>query len=451
MEKILTAMVGTPRSWTLESYLTRGGYKGLNQALGMEKADIVEEVKKSNLRGRGGAGFPTGVKWGFLPQESDVPKYLVINADEGEPGTFKDRMIMDLNPHQLLEGCIITAWALNLRATYIYIRGEMVQEARRLEEAIAEAYEAGFLGRDIRGKGLDHDIYVHRGAGAYICGEETALIESLEGKAGQPRLKPPFPAVVGVFSCPTVVNNVETIACVPAIVERGGDWWAEQGCDRNGGPKMVGLSGHVRRPGIYEVPHGMSIHELIFSEEYGGGMRLGPDGEPRKLKGVIPGGASCPVIKPEELNQTVTLRDRAGKAVGERVLGMDFDSMMVKAEDNGPGSMLGTACVTVMDETTCMVRVANNLAHFYHHESCGQCTPCREGTGWVTRILDEIEAGRASREDVDLLVDVCNNIEGNTICPFGDAVAMAVRSYVEKFPEEFYRHVQEQACPFPKW
>jgi NADH-quinone oxidoreductase subunit F len=428
MEKILTGMVGIADSWTLDSYLTRSGYEGMRLALKMDKGAIVEEVKKSNLRGRGGAGFPTGIKWGFLPTQSEVPKYLVINADEGEPGTFKDQMIMDLNPHQMLEGCLIASWALDLRATYIYIRGEFVHEIKRVQGAIDEMYASGWLGTNIKGSGFGHDIYVHRGAGAYICGEETALIESLEGKAGQPRLKPPFPAVVGVFSCPTVVNNVETVACVPTIVIKGGDWWAEQGCDRNGGPKMMGISGHVRRPGMYEAPHGLALRDLIFGDEFGGGMRVGAGGEPTNVKAVIPGGASCPVLTADELD-----------------LGMDFDSM------SKGGTMLGTACVTVMDHTTCMVRAAANLAHFFHHESCGQCTPCREGTGWVARVLDDIESGNGRQEDLDLLLDICDNVEGNTICPFGDALAMSVRSYLQKFPEDFQRHIDEGECPFPRW
>ncbi len=438
-EPLLTNMVGVPDSWTLESYRQRGGYEPLKKALGMEREAIIEEVKKANLRGRGGAGFPCGVKWGFLPKAADVPKYLVINADEGEPGTFKDRLLMDFDPHRLVEGCIISSFALGMRATYIYIRGELFHSIRRVEEAIAEAYKAGLLGKNIQGTGWDHDMYVHPGAGAYICGEETALIESLEGKAGQPRLKPPFPAVVGLFSCPTIVNNVETIACVPAIVEKGGDWWFQQSfwyqkglSEENeelmahkggGGPKLMGLSGHVKRPGIYEAPHGISLHELIFSDKYGQGLRPGAT-----LKAVIPGGASCPVLKADEID-----------------VGMDFDSM-VKA-----GTMLGTACATVMDDTTCMVRVAANLAHFFHHESCGQCTPCREGTGWSARVLDDIEAGVADPRDVDLLLDICDNVEGNTICPFGDALAMSVRSYLQKFPEEFHKHIELGHCPYPKW
>ncbi len=443
VEPILVDMVGVASSWTLESYKARGGYTAIKKALSMDREAIIEEVKKANLRGRGGAGFPCGVKWGFLPKQSEVPKYLVINADEGEPGTFKDRLLMDFDPHKMVEGCIIASYAMGMKATYIFIRGELFFSIKRVEQAIREAYAAGYLGKNIGGTGWDHDIYVHPGAGAYICGEETALIESLEGKAGQPRLKPPFPAVVGVFSCPTIVNNVETIACVPAIINRGGDWWFQQshwyqlGVAKGdealkahrggGGPKMVGLSGHVKNPGIFEVPHGMSLKELIYSDLYGGGMRV-VGGVERKVKAVIPGGASCPVLLADEID-----------------VGMDFDSMAAAQ------TMLGTACATVMDEQTCMVRVASNLAHFFHHESCGQCTPCREGTGWATKVLDDIEEGRGLIEDVELLFDICDNVEGNTICPFGDALAMSVRSYVTKFQDEFRAHVEQGGCMFPRW
>ena len=427
LERILTSSVGISDSATLASYKRRGGYGAFEKALQMEREAIVDEVRAANLRGRGGAGFDCGRKWGFLPKSSDVPKYLAVNADEGEPGTFKDRLLMENDPHRLLEGCIIAGYALGMRACYIYIRGELFKAIRIVQRAIDEAYQAGLLGSNVRGTGWDYDIYVHPGAGAYICGEETAMIESIEGKAGQPRLKPPFPAVVGLFSCPTIVNNVETIACVPTIIERGGDWWHEQGTEKNGGPKLVGLSGHVKNPGIYEVPHGYSLKDLIFSDAFGGGMRsIG--GEPTRLKAVIPGGASCPVLLPEEID-----------------VGMDFDAMQ------DAKTMLGTACATVMDEHTCMVRVAANLAHFYHHESCGQCTPCREGTGWSARVLDDIEAGLATMDDVALLLDICDNVEGNTICPFGDALAMSVRSYVVKFREEFERHVTEGRCWFPAW
>lgn len=423
MEKVLSGNWTLEESYRLSTYERTGGYQALKKALGMTSDAIIDEVKKSNLRGRGGAGFPTGIKWGFLPKESDVPKYLVINADEGEPGTFKDRYIMELDPHRLLEGCIMTAHTLNMRATYIYIRGEMVLAGERLNAAIDECYAKGLLGENILGSGLQHDIYVHMGAGAYICGEETALIESLEGKAGQPRMKPPFPAVVGLFGCPTIVNNVETIACIPTIIERGGDWFAEQGSERNGGPKLVQISGRVKNPGTYEAPSGMSLRDFIFDPAFGGGLREG-----KTLKAVIPGGSSCPPLKPDEID-----------------VGMDFDQMM-KA-----GTMMGTAGVIVVDDDVCLVRLAARTAHFYHHESCGQCTPCREGTGWVARLLDDIEAGRGRPEDLDLLIEICDNVQGNTICPLGDAMAMPIRAYLQKFRDEFELHIAEKGCPFPAW
>lgn len=423
MEQVLTANWRVDNSHTRAVYEARGGYVQLRKAVGMTGDAIVDEVKRSNLRGRGGAGFPTGVKWSFLPKESDVPKYLVVNADEGEPGTFKDRYIMELDPHRLIEGCVIAGWALGLKATYIYIRGELRLGAERLELAIGEARAAGYVGRNILGTGFDHEVYVHRGAGAYICGEETALIESLEGKAGQPRLKPPFPAVVGAFGCPTVVNNVETIACVPTILERGAEWFASVGSDKNGGPKLVQISGHVKRPGTYEVPSGLSLREFVMSDLWAGGMKDGYG-----LRAVIPGGSSCPSLRPDELD-----------------VGMDFDQLRAK------GTMFGTGGVIVVDDTQCIVRMAKRTAEFYHHESCGQCTPCREGTGWVARLLAEVEAGRATRSDVDLLLEICNNVEGGTICALGDAMAMPVRAFLTKFPEEFIRHVEERRCPYPAW
>lgn len=423
LEPIITANWKLENSFSIETYEKAGGYQALRKSIGMDADTIINDVKKSNLRGRGGAGFPTGLKWSFLPRESDVPKYLVVNADEGEPGTFKDRWIMELDPHRLLEGCVITARALNLRASYIYIRGEMRLGAERLEQAIREAYAKGYLGENILGSGITHDIYVHRGAGAYICGEETALIESLEGKAGQPRLKPPFPAVVGVFGCPTVVNNVETIAWIPTIIERGGEWFASVGSDKNGGPKIVQISGQVKRPGVYEAPNGMSLRDAIFSADFGGGMLDG-----KTLKAVVPGGLSCPLLLPDEID-----------------VGMDFDQM------RAAGTMAGTGGIMVIDSDTCMVRMAARTAHFYAHESCGQCTPCREGTGWVARILDQIEAGLGSEDDLQLLIDICDNVEGNTICPLGDAMAGPVRSYVQKFAEEFRSHIELGCCPHPAW
>lgn len=423
MEKVLSANWSIREGYKRANYEGAGGYQALRKALGMEPDAIVDEMKKSNLRGRGGAGFPTGIKWTFLPKESDVPKYLVINADEGEPGTFKDRYIMELDPHRLIEGCIIAAHTMGMAATYIYIRGEMVLAGERLNEAIDECYAAGLLGKGILGSSLDHDIYVHMGAGAYICGEETALIESLEGKAGLPRMKPPFPAVVGVFGCPTIVNNVETIACVPTIVERGGEWFAEQGSERNGGSKLVQISGMVKNPGTYEAPSGMSLRDFIYSPEYGGGLLDG-----KELAAVVPGGSSCPPLRPDEID-----------------VAMDFDSMAAA------GTMLGTAGVIVITTDVCLVRMAMRTARFYHHESCGQCTPCREGTGWVHRIIKEIEAGRGRMDDLDLLVDICNNVQGNTICPLGDAMAMPIRAYVQKFREHFERHVEEKGCSYPAW
>lgn len=423
MELILSANWKVENANRLAVYEAQGGYSAFRKALAMDSDAIIDEVKRSNLRGRGGAGFPTGVKWGFLPKESDVPKYLAINADEGEPGTFKDRFIMELDPHRLLEGCLIAAHTLNLRATYIYIRGEMKLGAQRLDEAIDELYAAKLLGENILGTGLQHDIYVHRGAGAYICGEETAMIESLEGKAGQPRLKPPFPAVVGVFSCPTVVNNVETIACLSTIINRGADWFAAAGSERNGGPKLVQISGWVKNPGCYEAPSGFSLREFIFSDEYGGGLRDG-----KTLKAIVPGGSSCPPLTPDELD-----------------VGMDFDQM------REAGTMAGTSGVIVIPDDVCLVRMAARTAHFYHHESCGQCTPCREGTGWVAKILDEIEAGHGRMEDLELLLEICDNVEGNTICPLGDAMSMPIRGYLTKFRQDFVDHIEKGCCPHPAW
>jgi NADH-quinone oxidoreductase subunit F len=423
MENLLTATWSLDNSHTLSVYRANGGYDALRKALTMDGETLIDEVKRSNLRGRGGAGFPTGIKWSFLPKDSDVPKYLAVNADEGEPGTFKDRFIMEEDPHRLLEGCIIAAWTLGLRASYIYIRGEMKLGAERLQAAVDELYADGLLGENILGSGLQHDIYVHRGAGAYICGEETAMIESLEGKAGQPRLKPPFPAVVGLFGCPTVVNNVETIACLRTIVELGADGFAALGSERNGGTKLVQISGWVKNPGCYEAPSGISLREFIFSDKFGGGLRDG-----KNLKAVIPGGSSCPPLRADEID-----------------VGMDFDQM------REAGTMFGTGGVVVIPDDVCIVRLTARIAHFYHHESCGQCTPCREGTGWLARLLDEIEAGRGRQQDLDLLLDVCDNIEGNTICPLGDAAAMPVRGYITKFREDFERHIAESGCSHRAW
>ena len=364
MEPVLTSHVREPNGHTLGAYVGRGGYEGLRKALGLAPAQIIEMVKVSGLRGRGGAGFPTGMKWQFVPKDSPKPKYLCCNADESEPGTFKDHVLMERNPHLLLEGCLIGCYAVGAKVAYLYIRGEFAHVQRVLEAEIEAARAGGYLGRDIFGSGFDCEIYVHPGAGAYEAGEESALLESLEGKRAQPRIRPPFPAVVGLYGCPTVINNVETLCNVPAIVTRGPEWFAGLGPVKNGGPKLYCISGHVEKPGVYEAPMTVTMRELIYG--YAGGVRGG-----RKLKAVIPGGSSTPVILPDQLDAQAS-----------------FDGL-VQA-----GAMLGSAAVIVMDETTCMVWAAENLLHFYRHESCGKCTPCREGTDWLYKILRRIRARR---------------------------------------------------------
>jgi NADH-quinone oxidoreductase subunit F len=422
MEKILTKNVGVEGGHTLAVYEQRGGYQALRKGLKMEPKAIVQEVLDSNLRGRGGAGFPCGRKWTFLKQDSPLPKYLVVNADEGEPGTFKDRVILNHDPHVLIEGCIISCFALGIHTCYIYIRGEFVEPARRVDAAIAEARKKGYLGQNILGSGFDLEIYVHRGAGAYICGEETALLNSLEGRRGEPRLKPPFPAVAGAFGCPTIVNNVETIASVPVIVERGGKWYASLGTATDGGLRLYCLSGHVKRPGVYELSTKTTLREMIY--EHAGGIY--PEG--RQLKGVIPGGSSTPVL-----------------LAGEIDVVMDNDSLK-KA-----GSQAGSAGVIVMNDQTCMVRTAMRLAKFYHHESCGQCTPCREGTGWQERILKRIETGEGREADLATLYETANGMEGTTICPLGDAAAWPTKAFLKKYRAEFEEHIRGRGCPFPHY
>ncbi len=410
-EPVLTRIVGMEGSHTLAVFEREGGYQALKKGLkDFSPAEITEEVKASQVRGRGGAGFPAGVKWGFLPSEeqSPGPRYLVCNADESEPGTFKDRVILRDNPHLLLEGCILSSYALQANHCFIYIRGEYPEEAIILERAIAEAKAAGYLGRNILGSGFDLEIIVHRGAGAYICGEETALLESLEGKRGYPRIKPPFPAVVGLYGRPTVINNVETLACVPSIIERGADWFASIGPEKNTGPKLFCVSGHVERPGTYEGPMGMPLAEVI--EDFCGGMWKG-----RKLKAVIPGGSSTPVLTAEEAMN----------------VNMDFDSLA------SVGSMLGSAAVIVMDETVDMAAAAANLMRFYHHESCGQCTPCREGTGWLEKILNRFENGQGRAGEIEDMLDICDNIAFKTVCPLGDAARMPIEAFLQKFRGEF--------------
>ena len=426
-EKVITRNWGKPSSHTLLEYQRAGGYVGLKKALALTPAQITDEVKRSNLRGRGGAGFPTGLKWSFVPKDNSKPKYLAVNADESEPGTFKDRYIMEYDPHMMLEGIAIAAYSLDVHTCYIYIRGEFKLQAERVDAAIREAYQAGIFGKTMLGKDFALDCYLVRGAGAYICGEETALLESLEGKKGWPRLKPPFPAVVGLFGSPTVVNNVETLASLPHILDRGAAWYAGLGTDKSGGTRLVCLSGSVNRPGVYEISLATTVKELIESKEFGQGMPPG-----RKVKAVIPGGSSAPVLAANELD-----------------VALEFEAL--KAKQN----MAGSGGVIVMDDATCMVRSLWRVARFYAEESCGQCTPCREGTAWQTRILRKIEEGRGEPGDVDILLGVATAIApfppiglGNTICALGDAAALPTHSFVARFRDEFEAHITEHKCPF---
>jgi NADH-quinone oxidoreductase subunit F len=423
-EKVLLARVGRRDSRSIATYLEDGGYAALRTVLtgGWSPEKLTDEVKKSGLRGRGGAGFPTGLKWTFVPKDTKgKPVYLLCNADESEPGTFKDRLLMEEDPHQVIEGIILSSYAIKCRNAYIYIRGEFYLGARILDAAIEEAYAKGFLGENILGSGYSLDLTVHRGAGAYICGEETGLIESLEGKRGQPRIKPPFPAVVGVFGCPTIVNNVETLACVVHIVNRGAQWFAKTGRnEKNSGPKLYCVSGHVNRPGVYEAPMGLQMKELLFGADYGQGMKGG-----KKIKAVIPGGASAAMLTADEIEDCP----------------LDFDGVAAKK------SMLGSAAIIVMNEDTCIVEAAQNLSKFFAHESCGQCTPCREGTPWLHKVLARIEAGSGRMEDIDLLERISNQMaNGMTICVFADAAIAPVLSSVGKFRDEFRYHVEQKRC-----
>lgn len=407
-----------------EAYRKHGGYRAVEKALKMAPDDIVEEVKKSGLRGRGGAGFPTGMKWSFLAKPEGVPRHLVCNADESEPGTFKDRYLMEFLPHLFVEGLIVSSYALGSNATYIYIRGEYAWIPDILEEAIAEAKANGWLGKNIQGSGFDCEIYVQRGGGAYICGEETALIESLEGKRGNPRIKPPFPAVQGVWMRPTVVNNVETIAAVVPIINMGGEEYGKLGVGRSTGTKLISACGNLKRPGVYEIPFDLSVEEFIFGDDWCQGIANG-----KKLKACIPGGSSVPILPTNLLLKT---------AKGETRY-MNYESL----SDGGfqTGSMLGSGGFIVLDEDQCVVRHTMTLARFYNHESCGQCSPCREGTGWMYKILKNIEYGKGKMEDIDLLWDIQRRIEGNTICPLGDAAAWPVAAAIRHFRDEFEWHV----------
>ncbi|KPJ96787.1 MAG: NADH dehydrogenase [Gammaproteobacteria bacterium SG8_15] len=406
------------KPWTLSTYESAGGYAVWRRILKEKTSpeEIISELKTSALRGRGGAGFPTGLKWSFMPRNTPGQKYIVCNSDEGEPGTCKDRDILRYNPHALIEGMAIAGYTIGASAGYNYMRGEFYEPFDRFEAALEEAYAAGLLGKNILGSGIDFDLYSHIGAGAYICGEETALLESLEGKKGQPRFKPPFPASYGLFGRPTTINNTETLASVPYILEKGGQWFADLGKPNNGGSKIFCVTGHVNKPGNFEVPMGTPFAELL---EMAGGVRDG-----KKLKAVIPGGSSTPVLP----------------AAVAMDMDMDYDSI-AKA-----GSMLGAGSVIVIDETTCMVKSLARLSYFYYEESCGQCTPCREGTGWLSRVVNRIENGKGRQEDLDLLVDVANKIGGRTICGLGDAAAMPVTSFLQHFRDEFQFHIDHKKC-----
>ncbi|MFC7524342.1 NADH-quinone oxidoreductase subunit NuoF [Parapedobacter sp. GCM10030251] len=423
--KLLLTHIDVPGIHTFDVYRQKGGYRAVEKALKTLTPDeVVEEVKKSGLRGRGGAGFPTGMKWSFLAKPEGVPRYLVCNADESEPGTFKDRYLMTHIPHALIEGMIVASYALGANTSYIYVRGEMMPQIRILERAIAEAKLAGFLGKNILGTGYDLELFVQPGGGAYICGEETALLESLEGKRGNPRIKPPFPAVSGLYNCPTVVNNVESIAATVPIINDGGEEYAKIGIERSTGTKLISAGGNLNKPGVYEIELGLPVEEFIYSDEYCGGIANG-----KRLKAVVAGGSSVPILPANLITKTLK---------GEPRL-MTYESLA----DGGfqSGTMLGSGGFIAFDEDQCIVRNTWNFTRFYHHESCGQCSPCREGTGWMEKVLHKIEHGHGTFSDIDLLVDVSKKIEGNTICPLGDAAAWPVASAIRHFRDEFEWHV----------
>jgi NADH-quinone oxidoreductase subunit F len=416
-ESILLRNVDVPNSEKIDTYLERGGYQALRKALHEHTPDeLIEMLKASKLRGRGGAGFPAGLKWGFMPK-GDVTKYVCVNTDEGEPGTFKDRLLVERDPHQVIEGTIIASYAVGANRAFVYIRGEFFLGVKRWIKAIDDAHARGFLGKDILGSGFDLNLSVHRGAGAYICGEETAMINSLEGKRGEPRLKPPYPAQVGLYGQPTLVHNVETLANVPHIVLNGPEWYASIGTEQSTGPKLFCVSGHVKRRGNFELPLGTPLREIIF--EHAGGMRNG-----KQLKAVIPGGASTPVLTSEHLDVT-----------------MDFESLAKV------GSMLGTGAIIVLDEGTCMVDVARRLTKFFAHESCGRCTPCRVGTQQMLGILERIEGGQGQEGDIDLLLSLCEGIAGHTFCPMGDAAINPTLSTIRHFRDDYEYHIKHGRCP----
>ncbi len=418
MEKVLLKNTENPNSADINEYKKVGGYQSLPKAFGMQPKEIIEEVKKSGLRGRGGAGFPAAMKWTFASADPKSPKYLLCNADEGEPGTFKDRQILEKNPHLLIEGMVISGYAIGTEYGFIYLRGEYPAAKDILNRAIKQAYDSGFLGDNILGKGVKFQLAVHQGAGAYICGEETALIESLEGDKGQPRIKPPFPVNVGVFAKPTVINNVETLSNLPYIIEVGGEVYSKIGSPECPGPKLYCVSGHVEKPGVYELPMGTTLREIIYT--HCGGIKNG-----KKLKAVIPGGISTPVLPPDNIDCK-----------------MDFVNMPKH------GSMLGSGAVIVMDETVCLVRVCYRALKFFEHESCGKCTPCREGTEWLRKILGRIENGEGAEGDIDLMLSVSSNMLGKTFCPLGDGAASVVQNFVRHFRPEFEEHVKNAKCRF---
>jgi NADH-quinone oxidoreductase subunit F len=414
---VLSANWDTERPWTLESYESTGGYAALKTALGMQPDELIQLVKDSGLRGRGGAGFPTGMKWGFIPQDNPNPKYLVVNADESEPGTCKDIPLMMATPHTLVEGVVIASYAIRASVAFIYVRGEVLHVIRRLQQAVQEAKDAGYIGTNILGSGYDLDVVVHAGAGAYICGEETALLDSLEGRRGQPRLRPPFPAVAGLYGCPTVINNVESIASVPAIIKNGPDWFSSMGTEKSKGMTLYSLSGHVTRPGQYEAPLGITLRELL---DLAGGVREG-----HELKFWTPGGSSTPLLTSEHLD-----------------VPLDYEGV------GAVGSMLGTKALQIFDDSVCVVRAVLRWTEFYKHESCGKCTPCREGTWWLVQILERLEKGQGSDEDLDVLLDLSENILGRSFCALGDGATAPITSSIAHFKDEYLAHFENGGCPF---
>jgi NADH-quinone oxidoreductase subunit F len=417
-ELIVTKDIDTPGLDTLEVYRQHDGYKGLEKALKeYQPEELVEMVKKSGLRGRGGAGFPAGLKWSFLAKNQ--PRYLCCNCDESEPGTFKDRMLMEKNPHQLVEGVIITSYACRVGVAFIYVRGELVHATRQVEKAVQEAYAAGYIGKNILGSDYSLEVIVHRGAGAYICGEESALMESLEGKRGYPRLKPPFPAAIGLYGGPTVINNCETLSTLPAIIRNGADWYASIGTEKSKGTRVFCLSGQVKKPGNYELQLGTPFRTLIYDEQYGGGIL-----DDKELKAIIPGGSSAPMLGADKIDVT-----------------LDYEAIAAA------GSMGGSGGVIVLSEDTCIVGAILRITEFYRDESCGKCTPCREGTYWLTEILHRLEHGEGKQKDMDLLLDICDNIAGKSFCPLGDAATSSIVSGIKLFREEFEEHVRLAGCP----